>query len=104
MTGGVRPENAADGVTYSHGEWNKIPNALKKRPFPLSTEVMDEYRIPENKRDYCVDKWLAQHVCHLKNAYQTGACDHEKHDLSKCYYAELKRTSAIKAIREELGH
>jgi hypothetical protein len=93
-----------DLVTYGDVDWEKIPNKYKYRPMPLTLEQMEEWQIPLERRDFCVDKYLELMKCEIRMINGVaGSCAHENHAVTKCYYREKRRQHSIRVLRESLG-
>eukprot|EP01001_Neometanema_parovale_P001035 NODE_11167_length_560_cov_72.993135_g10886_i0.p1 GENE.NODE_11167_length_560_cov_72.993135_g10886_i0~~NODE_11167_length_560_cov_72.993135_g10886_i0.p1 ORF type:complete len:116 (+),score=26.68 NODE_11167_length_560_cov_72.993135_g10886_i0:47-349(+) len=89
-------------VTYDDVDWNKIPNRFKYRPFPVSEDTLNEWRVPVKFRNWCADKWIARQKCWLKGGMFPEKCHHEHGELEKCDFEEKFRRASIRKIREEL--
>lgn len=55
---------------------------------PLSEEDMIAFKVPKEKRDYCVHKWLELHECKRRHYPLMLKCAHERHEYNACFVDE----------------
>ena len=51
---------------------------------PVSQAVLDDLNIPQQFRDFCVDKYVQLYKCGQRNFPVPFQCDHEYHAYHNC--------------------
>ncbi|XP_046555114.1 NADH dehydrogenase [ubiquinone] 1 beta subcomplex subunit 7-like [Haliotis rubra] len=65
-------------------------NGRKERTVKATREELDQARIPLEKRDYCVDDFMAFMKCRDSNfPFVLSKCSHERHVYEECEYQDF---------------
>lgn len=68
-------------------------------PRQLTSEEMNEHKIPLGARDRCAALVIPLNKCRIDNWFLPWKCEHERHAYEKCEYDEyLERVEKQKAI------